>query len=262
MSIYEFSSLLNNNRNFAITVVSIIYFIIPVIIFLITKIFKNVLKKYNNVKILILKIMIVLGIFNLILAGIAKIFFNFYFPLFMILFALFGVVSFTFAIFSEITNPKASKYKIKDYNYDDFSRKMENKLTNNDYQNIYKDKENVIYKCLKKYNDNLYIIEMRFNELEKSEYDRRINKLIKYITLNYCSNNGVFRLIIVLCVDKKNYEFDCFCNNNQTIGKSSILSVGISFGSRKAYIANDALSSISLMRLKKEIIKILDLKNN
>ncbi len=186
----------------------------------------------------------------------------------LILFFLFGLPGIMMVLFGNIKPPKADKYLLKQDNYLDFSNYLNKRVLLNDYQEIYREENLRIYKKIVKKNKH-YIIDFKTEEFTEDIYnDLYDNKMVPIMKQDLKEmQNRMYRSLYVtyiISVDRLTSHFNAFIKGLDQDIRYFSLPVGVSFGGKKIYIANEikGFEMMELKRMKKEIKIILELENN
>lgn len=170
-------------------------------------------------------------------------------------------------MFGNIKPPKPDKYLLKQDNYLDFSNYLNKRILLNDYQEIYREKNLRIYKKIIKKNKH-YIIDFKTEEFTEDIYnDLYDNKMVPIMEKDLKEmQNRMYRslhVIYIISVDRITSYFNSFIEGLDQDIRYFSLPVGISFGGKKIYIANEikGFEISQIKRKKKEIKMILELEN-
>lgn len=185
----------------------------------------------------------------------------------LILLFLFGLPGIMMMLFGNIKPPKPDKYLLKQSNYLDFSNYLNKRILLNDYQEVYREENLRIYKKIIKKNKH-YIIDFKTEEFTEDIYnDLYDNKMVPIMEKDLKEmQNRMYRSLYVtyiISVDRITSYFNSFIEGLDQEIRYFSLPIGVSFGGKKIYIANEikGFEIGQIKRMKKEIKVILELEN-
>ena len=259
--IENFVNLLNNDQEYSNFIYGcIMCFGIP-LSFIITKVFDKLLS--NKIKIIIEKILVVCFIVTLIPTLYCSLFAKKYELLFVFIVLIEGILGVEWSCFTKIKRLVPNRYFINQKNLEEFNNYLKQQLLKNNYKLIDELDNIKIYKYeYGKWRDTFFAI-MNFDVLSEDEFLQKYQILYDYVLENSKSwkYNRIVNLILIVTVNKTNAYFNGYCSDFISDDlKFNILSTGVSFGGRKLYIPNTIYTIPVLNKLKKELIKILELK--
>lgn len=259
--IENFVNLLNTDQDYAYSIYGcIICFGIP-LVFIIVKVFDKLLS--SKLKIIIEKILVVFGILILLFTFYCHFFAEKYEIFFCNIFFIMGILVIEWSCFTKIKRLVPNRYFINQKNLEEFNNYLKQQLLKNNYKLIDELDNIKIYKYeYGKWRDTFFAI-MNFDVLSEDEFLQKYQILYDYVLENSKSwkYNRIVNLILIVTVNKTNAYFNGYCSDFISDDlKFNILSTGVSFGGRKLYIPNTIYTIPVLNKLKKELIKILELK--
>ena len=168
-------------------------------------------------------------------------------------------------MFGNIKPPKPDKYLLKQDNYIDFSNYLNKRVLLNEYQEVYREENLKIYKKIIKKNKH-YIIDFKTEEFREDIYnDLYDNKMVPIMEEDLKEmQNRMYRSLYVtyiISVDRLTSYFNSFIKGLDQDIRYFSLSVGISFGGNKIYIASEikGFEMSQLKKMKKEVLEILEI---
>lgn len=183
----------------------------------------------------------------------------------MIFGIILGIHGVFLMMFGNIKPPKPDKYLLKQDNYIDFSNYLNKRVLLNDYQIVHNEENLRIYKKIIKKNKH-YIIDFKTEEFTEDIYnDLYNNKMVPVMDkdLNEMQNRMYRSLYVtyIISVDRLTSYFNGFIKGLDQDIRYFSLSVGISFGGNKIYIANEikGFETSQIKRMKKEVLEILEI---
>jgi len=259
--IENFVNMINNNPEYSGFIFGcIICFGIP-LSFIIVKIFDKLLS--DKLKIIIEKTLIVGGIIILLLTLYCSFFSKKYELFFVFIFLTFGIFVIEWTCFTKHKRLVPNKYVIKQKNEKEFNDFLQHHLLKNNYNLIDEIDGTKIYKCEKtRWRDSFFAI-INSDLMIEEDFSKKYQLLYDYVLENSKSwkYNKTANLILIVTVNKTNTVFNGYCSEFVCNSlRFNILSTGVSFGGKKLYIPNTVFTVPTLNKLKKQLIKMLELE--
>lgn len=158
----------------------------------------------------------------------------------------------------KVKPPKPKKYYLKQKTYEELTNYIENRIKEYNYEKYYENENIKIYERIIK-RKKFYIVDVRAKELTEENLEEIKEKLEEEIE-GLKTRKRLTYITLIVSVDRITNTFNKLIDIKEAENNLLLMSVGISFGGNKIYIARDLYDYNPCKKINKEIIEIMELE--